>query len=469
MHKRSCVILLLWIFLGSISEANAQKWSKTQLIRDLEFLNTAIKAIHPAYKTFGFNLDNQIYSLKISEIDQFSSFEYEYEIRKCLRLLQCCHTYISSSPLKVDFIRKQNPFFPFRFLADGDDLYLTSSINDSVRYANFPVKVISINDRRSVDLLDYFNNYQSADGAQTTFRNYVVKNLSSVILRRMFCEADTFKITGLVGNDTITFQEKAFLTSSEPVKRGVKDTVKVIFKNKDSYFYASKNFEQTGVIKLKSFPSRGYAKFYRKIFKYQKKNNFKNIVIDVRDNFGGSRGNATELLSYFITKEENYCLEISRCKIDKRLLKSYSLLRFFYFDIFNLRRLERTDTTKRYTFKFKPKENHFDGKVVVWTNGASLSSASLLTSYLQQRCNASVMGEETGGGVFGNNGGSFPTLQLPESKIKIQFPIYRLIHNFGNQQENCGVKPDFPLKNSINNLIENKINDLLILRSILIN
>lgn len=469
IHRSCLILLLLWILGGFTAVVQGQTWSKVQLIQDLDFLNAAIKEGHPAYKKFGFCLDNQIQSVKSSTLDNFSSFEYEYEIRKCLRILQCCHTYITVSPLKVHFINKQNPFFPFRLMVDNDDLYLTSSINDSVQYTSFPVKVISINNVQSIDLLNYFDNYQSSDGKQTTFRNYMVKNLSSVILRRMFSQTDSFNITGVFGNDTIVIREKAYLTASEPVKSGIKDTIKVIFKNKDSYFYCSDKLPRTGIIKLKTFTSRGYSKFYRNIFKYQKKHELKNLLIDVRDNFGGSRKNVSDLLSYFVLQEENYCLEITKSKINKYLKNSFSILRFFYFDVFNHKKLQRTDSTKKYFFNIDPQRTHYDGKVVVWINGASLSSASTLSSYLQNRCNALVVGEESGGGVYGNNGGSFPTLQLPESKIKIQFPIYRLNHNFGNQQENHGIAPNYPLKNSINDLLKNNTNDLFFIQSILIN
>jgi hypothetical protein len=418
---------------------------------------------------FGFSLDEQLDAINKSGTENYSSFEFESEIRKGLRSLQCCHTYITESPLKVDFIQKKNPFFPFRMLSDGADLYLTSAINDSVQFSNFPVKVLQINNRSSKNILDYFDNYQSADGTQTTFRNYIVKNSASIIVRRIFSEADTFQILGITGNDTITITEKAYLTVSEPVKSTIKDTIKVIFKHKESYFYCSEKLPQTGIIKLKSFSSRGYSKFYKNIFKYQHQHQLKNILIDVRDNFGGSRSNVVELLSYFVSKEENYSLEITKSKINKHLKKSYSFLRYLYFDIFNHRKLLKTDSTRKYVFKIEPNKTKFTGKIIVWTNGASLSSASTLASYLQQKCNANVVGEETGGGVYGNNGGSFPSLQLPESKIKVQFPIYRLIHNFGNQQENHGIKPDFPIKNTIDNLLKNNTNDLLLIQSILIN
>lgn len=470
MLKRSCVILLfVWVFTGVFSNAIAQTWTKKQLIHDLQFLNEAIKEGHPAYKIFGFNLDNQINSISNSGTEKYSSFNYEFEIRKCLRSLQCCHTYITESPLKSDFVDNKNPFFPFRMLAEGDDLYLTSAINDSIKFSSDPVKVLEINNTSSKDILDYFDNYQSADGLQTTFRNYIVKNSASIIVRRMFNETDSFRIVGIVGNDTTIINEKAYLTASAPSKNTVKDTIKVIFKNKESYFYCSEKLPQTGILKLKTFSSRGYSKFYKNIFKYQKKHQIKNILIDVRDNFGGSRGNVVELLSYFVKEEEYYSLEITKSKINKHLKKSYSLLRFIYFDIFNHHKLQKTDSTRKYIFKIEPNKSHFAGKSIVWTNGASLSSASTLTSYLQQKCNAIVVGEESGGGVYGNNGGSFPTLELPESKIKIQIPLYRLTHNFGNQLENHGIKPNFKIENTIDNMLKNNTNDLLFIQSILIN
>ena len=51
----------------------------------------------------------------------------------------------------------------------------------------------------------------------------------------------------------------------------------------------------------------------------------------------------------------------------------------------------------------------------------------MLTSWLKQHGNTTFVGEQAGGGYNGNNGGSFPILNLPASKVKINFPAYRLI------------------------------------------
>ena len=51
----------------------------------------------------------------------------------------------------------------------------------------------------------------------------------------------------------------------------------------------------------------------------------------------------------------------------------------------------------------------------------------MLTSWLKQHGNTTFVGERAGGGYNGNNGGSFPILNLPVLKVKINFPAYRLI------------------------------------------
>lgn len=53
----------------------------------------------------------------------------------------------------------------------------------------------------------------------------------------------------------------------------------------------------------------------------------------------------------------------------------------------------------------------------------------MLSSWLKQHGNTTFVGERAGGRYNGNNGGSFPVLFLPVSKVKINFPAYRLILN----------------------------------------
>ena len=83
----------------------------------------------------------------------------------------------------------------------------------------------------------------------------------------------------------------------------------------------------------------------------------------------------------------------------------------------------------------------------------------MVTSWLKQHTKATFIGQQSGGGYNGNNGGSFPTLTLPNSKYQITFPAYRLILDKTSDQ-NEGIVPDLQIEpiNGIDHPLNKTIN-----------
>ena len=102
-----------------------------------------------------------------------------------------------------------------------------------------------------------------------------------------------------------------------------------------------------------------------------------------------------------------------------------------------------------FTYSYKPKrQNHFDGKLYVITDGFTATASSMLPSCLKQHTNAIFIGNQASGGYNGNNGGSFPIITLPKSKIEIIFPAYRLI--LDKKSENrAGIIPGINVRSNV--------------------
>ena len=91
---------------------------------------------------------------------------------------------------------------------------------------------------------------------------------------------------------------------------------------------------------------------------------------------------------------------------------------------------------------FKPKEkNHFDGQVYILTGGNTFSAASLVTKALKGQENVLVVGEETGGGAYGNTAWVIPDVTLPNSKVRFRLPLFRLVID-KEEKKGFGVVPD---------------------------
>lgn len=207
--------------------------------------------------------------------------------------------------------------------------------------------------------------------------------------------------------------------------------------------------DHVAMMDLNSF-GRGYGLkgFFRRSFRALKKNKIEHLIIDVRGNGGGSVTNST-LITRFLS-DHPFKVADSLYAIRKR--KTYS--RYIQNDFFNRLFLtlfapKRKDG--KYHFKyyerhlFKPKKkNHFDGKAYILTGGNSFSATTLFASAVKKQDNVTVIGEETGGGAYGNSAWLIPDMTLPGTKVRFRLPLFRLVIDKNVPKDGRGVQPEIP-------------------------
>jgi C-terminal processing protease CtpA/Prc len=110
---------------------------------------------------------------------------------------------------------------------------------------------------------------------------------------------------------------------------------------------------------------------------------------------------------------------------------------------------------------FKPKKNnHYDGKVYLLTGGNSFSATTLFASALVKQENVIVVGEETGGGAYGNSAWLIPDITLPHTGVRVRLPLFRLVIDKNVPKIGRGVQPEvesFPTVDAIRRNIDYKL------------
>jgi hypothetical protein len=200
---------------------------------------------------------------------------------------------------------------------------------------------------------------------------------------------------------------------------------------------------------LNSF-GRGYGLkgFFRRSFRALRKNNITHLIIDVRGNGGGSVTNSTVITRFL----SDHPFKVSDSLYAVRKKKTYG--RYLENDFFNrlfisLFAPKRKDG--KYHFKyyerheFSPKKkNHFDGKVYVLIGGNSFSATTLFASAIMKQDNVTLVGEETGGGAYGNSAWLIPDMTLPGTKVRFRLPLFRLVIDKNVPKNGRGVQPEVP-------------------------
>lgn len=464
MKKSLSIILLSFVLYFS---AYSQKFSAEQAKADLKFTYDALKAAHPSlYRYTKEEEYNWVYDfIQRGIVDSIEKSELAEKVNILLATARCVHTTASNS-----FTPYSKHNFNFNFIISNGNLYarnikelrlirendvakLNGSSAKSLITDTSLVKIISINNIPSVEIVGRMMMLKSGDGFSSTFNEAVIsRNFNSyynVLYKSpVFCNIE-------------------YETKDGSKKISVERTLKYTAKSLDytwdnwsisdsmhsNYLLKNKNYSSVNVLRIKSF-KKNYKEYYQRIFAQMQKDSVNKIVIDLRANTGGNIYNAFELLNHLIDQDLSmYAERKKNLKLSPFLkAKGYSQLYMsgFMYDVLpNAQRWSEAGM-KKYRYSFKSKKNkNYNPEIFVLIDGQTASSASLTAAYLKLYSKAKFIGTETGGTFAGNNGRAFPEIILPNSNIKFKLPLFRINYFPGVPDNGRGVLPDHVIDNKL--------------------
>jgi len=201
-----------------------------------------------------------------------------------------------------------------------------------------------------------------------------------------------------------------------------------------------------------------YADFLKKSFSEFENKKIKNLIIDLRDNGGGSDQFGKLLFAYLIDKPFSYYRALETKKNKFQFFKYTSLTpaqqklppgqfkknQRGWYDVQLHPNLGQQNPLKP-TFK---------GKVYVLLNGRSFSATGETTSMMHFYKKAIFVGEECGAGYYGNTSGFMPTLILPNTKIRVRIPLVRYTMAVSGYPNDQGLRPDIPVYLNIEDIMQ---------------
>jgi C-terminal processing protease CtpA/Prc len=232
------------------------------------------------------------------------------------------------------------------------------------------------------------------------------------------------------------------------------------------------------VMKILQFSSGNYRNFYKKSFATLSAAKTEALVIDLRNNPGGSLREITYFYSFltdsvFIFTDKAEVTSPYSCAFNGKSLSTVlagknilfkfaaTLLYPIYYttsSIIDLSVSKEKDGKYYYSNSSakwkKPNKNRFTGTIYVLANGGSFSASCILLSNLQGSNRAFVVGEETGGAYNGTVAGRMLTKTLPASKLRLTVGMQFIQPYHKSGIEGRGIFPD----KEIVPTIENRIN-----------
>jgi hypothetical protein len=458
------IALITGCGVGRSSFSPNKKYSLEQVQKDYSIYQNVLEESHPGLYWYT-SKDSMDYYFKWGQ-QQLKDSMTEPDFRKILSFvtakINCGHTSVRSSKKfsKYQDTAAIRRVFPLSMKLWEDTMVVAANLNNKDSILKRGTVITKINGRTTAKIVDTLFDYISTDGYNRTHKFQTLSNRGffGSLYSTLFGYSPRYTVeyldsTGHAKTVTIPLyypgRDTATRASIVPVTRLPQPSKK---ERKQRQLNSVRllridSVNHTAFMDLGSF-GRGYRlkKFFRRSFKYLKQNDVGHLIIDVRGNGGGSVTNST-LLSRFIA-DHKFKGGDTLYAIAKR--KRYS--RYIQNDFFN--RLFMTFFTKKrhdgyYHFGyfekhyFKPiKKNHFDGKTYILTGGNSFSATTLFVSAVIDQDNVTVVGEETGGGAYGNTAWLIPDVTLPETGVRFRLPLFRLVIDTNIPKNGKGVQPE---------------------------
>lgn len=458
MRRHYLLFFLSFLFSCSASRNYNpnKKYSKQELQQDYTLLRNILEKKHPSLYWYAPKDSMDFYFNAGYNAIQDSMTELQFGwkiIAPLTSVIHCGHTSFNMSKGWNRFIKNKTiPSFPLYIKVWKDTMMVVGNLNHKNRLINDGSFVTSINGIKNEEMINYMFHFMVEDGYSENV-NYIRLSADFPYFHRnIFGLYKTYSVNytdsnGVSKNALIPYFEPPAdsLKKKKIIQKGqiIKYTHRQKMENLRSLQYDS----SFALITINAFSKGHLKKFFRKSFREMRKNKTKNLVIDIRANGGGDM-----IKSVFLTRFlRNTAFKVAdTAEAVSNTLKPYTkYISSGFFNNIGLFFVTHKEKDGHYHFGywerhiFKPKHrNHFNGNVYILTNGLTFSASSIFCSSVKGQKNIKLVGEETGGGWYGNSGIMIPDITLPNTKIRVRLPFFRLVQYQHVPVKGTGVFPD---------------------------
>jgi hypothetical protein len=477
------IFLLTGCGINHSSFSPNRKYSLQEVQKDYTLYRQILEEHHPSLYWYTSKDSMNYFFGRGKELLKDSMTEPEF--RKVLAYvtakISCGHTSVRPSKAWNRFgdTARLGKLFPLSMKIWSDTMVVTANLNRRDSMIKRGSVITAINGMPVVAIVDTLFNYLSTDGYNRTHRYQSLSN-------RGFFGSLYTSVFGLSEKYTVEFrdsagaQRTAVITVYNPASDTAGRTGTRPFRPTPPARPDKKERKQqelntirllridtvnkTAMMDLSSF-ARGYGlkKFFRTSFRALRRHQTGHLIIDVRSNGGGSVTNSTILSRYLAS--QRFKISDSLYALRKKSVYQQHIQNHFWNRLFmSFFTRKRKDGYYHFGYferhYFRPKKkNHYDGKVYILTGGNSFSATTLFASALIRQDNVTVVGEETGGGAYGNSAWLIPDVTLPVTKVRFRLPLFRLVIDKSVPKNGRGLQPEvesFPTVDAIRRNVDFK-------------
>jgi len=467
-----CIFISLWCNAQNQSDKGivydpTQTYSPKLLRSDFLIYRNVLEHVHPGLYIYTSKKQfDRIFDSVYGELNHdMTAIEYRRMLIPIIKASHCEHTYTNTSEIYNSYLKRQAKQFPMS------------------------IKII---DRRF-----YVDHYYGRDGFFKTGDEILEingKNTETLIKDLLYSEgADGYNETKLWWALAHDFKDKysdfeedrgifflwvrrAGAKKSEPIIVHGLTKDSIMYYKRIRYAYEVEkpsplnikidSGKSLAVLTVRSFNpgviqryGQDFGSFMDSAIWLVSKKSIPNLVIDLRDNTGGSTYLGMSLYSHFSDKLFSY-IKTTKQKANRHF--KYSQYCDIDTDCFKdsakFKRTRNGDYVmgENKLMGMAPSKIHYSGKIYVLVNGGTMSAASFFCDIMFLNKRAVFIGDEVGGSYTALNGNPI-NLTLPSTGVAVSVPTRRFIDAVDSDVFNgYGVKPDYPVKQSVDDFIKGK-------------
>jgi C-terminal processing protease CtpA/Prc len=475
--KNLSVALCFLLFLGSCSVGKNRynpnkKFSPEQLQQDYELFRNILEESHPSLYWYNpKDSVNYYFEAGASRLkDSLPEYKFRNILSYVLAQIRCGHTSVRASKAATKYSeRTRSWMFPLNIKAWKDTVIVTSNLSRKDTNVLRGVLLKSIDSKPVSVIIDSMFQHISADGYNTTHKYQTISN--SGVFRSMYGS-----IYGLKSKTPVEYIDTNGVTRKTEMGLGTQiiDTARIRRERqhptpkkekRKAILQSLRNLRidtslNTAFLEVNTFASGNDLRpFFKSSFKKIRKQNVGNLVVDMRGNGGGSVILSNLLTKYISNKPFKIADTLFAVKRKSRYSEyeqNYFLNSLFLLFLTHKKSDDYYHFTHYENKYFKPrKKNHFEGTTYILIGGNTFSAATLFTKALVDQPKVVVVGEETGGGAYGNTAWLIPDVTLPNTKVRFRLPLFRLVID-KNAQKGSGVMPEVEAGPSVNAIRKNE-------------
>jgi hypothetical protein len=452
-----------------------KKFSVIQLQDDFVVFREALEEGHGGLYRYTpkEQLDRQFDSIYKNLNQPLNEIEFYRQLAPLIANINDGHSRVNLSDSYESYLAKQPILLPFKLKFIQGKAYLFRNYRDDENFVNGG-EMVSINERPLSKVVEQMLAVLPSDGhIQTSkYRRLESTAFFGQLYTLLFGRTTSFSIAYRSPEDnslkTIKVKGLTIQELNSILEQRYPDASRSLLPYELEY---RDNF---AILTIRTFSGMGgrayqrpeisYPKFLEKAFSEFEEKKIKYLIIDLRNNGGGSDLFGKLLAAYFIDKPFQYyeALEVKKNE-------------FSFFAHTNIppgkRKLseERFRKNERGWYDSlghpnlgiqKPLKPTFKGKVYILINGGSFSATGECTSVIHFHKKALFVGEECGAGYYGNTSGFVPTLILPHTQIRVRIPLVRYTMAVSGYAKDRGIIPDYPVIPTIKDILNGKDTEL---------